>query len=124
MAQPVLDSLDGERFQMAARLAKAQATQDHLTDLKFLAHEMIERHAARYQVPPGSAWIKLDFAFAREALQCFDFDERNLPIGVARLAKGPLLPAIAIPVQPTPGDGPGLFQVMEILPLLFGEIDA
>src|SRR5438270_13937690 len=85
---------------------------------------MIERHAARYQVPPGSAWIKLDVAFAREALQRFDFDERNLPIGVARLAKGPLLPAIAIPVQPTPGDGPGLFQVMEILPLLFGEIDA
>jgi hypothetical protein len=46
MAQVLLDARDGQRFEVAARLAQSDAAQQDVAYGELAADEVIERHAA------------------------------------------------------------------------------
>src|SRR5205085_1974444 len=69
LAQAVLDPLEGQRFQMAARLAEADPSQHYFADFEFLPDQMIQRHTAGDQVPPCLTGLEGQL---RLALERFD----------------------------------------------------
>jgi hypothetical protein len=53
MTKAVFDTLDRQGFEVAARLAQANSTEHDFPHNELLLYEVIQRHAACRQVPPG-----------------------------------------------------------------------
>src|SRR5947209_5313812 len=124
MTEPVLDALRGQRLKMVARLAQADAAQDHIANLKRLSDEMVQRHAARHQVAAALARLKRDLALAAQRLDRLGLDQRHLPIRMAGLAERPFLPAIAIAEQSLAGDRLDFLDLSQVRALPLANINS
>ena len=114
MTKAVFDALDRQGFEVVARLAEADSPEHDFSDNELLVHEVIQRHAARRQVPSGLAGLERNLAFPFQRFNCFHFDEGDLSVRTAGLAESTLLIAIAIADKSAVGNGLDFKHLLQI----------
>jgi len=80
--------LTGERLQVAAGLAQADARTAHGADLKLASHERNERNPAGHEVATNIAWNEVEAMFKARRLHRLGLDQSEFEIPL-RLEKGP-----------------------------------
>ena len=94
-----------QAHEMRARFTQAQTPQPHHAHLELTAHEIIQAHPLRQQIPPRLRRRKLPPAFPRVGLQDLHLDQGH--IAPARpTGKGPNPPCITISFQSSSRERP------------------
>jgi hypothetical protein len=104
MAQCLDDRSSGDRFQMAARLAKSDPVQLDIADHEVAAHQVVERHAACHHVAASFSGLERNLVLARRGFNGFCFDQRQLEVGLG-LEERSLLQEVAVSLESGAGDG-------------------
>jgi len=94
-----------QRAEVRARLAQADAFQEHLADMEPTAYEVIERHPAGDDVAAARSRKKLDSRFARQRIDYLGLDEGDVATAarMAGIRSGPEV--IPIAFQTSSRDG-------------------
>src|SRR5450432_837472 len=80
MRQSLDYRLTGERLEVAARLAQADAANAHATDLELLADKRIQRNAACDEIAAAFAGSELETVLALRGFHRLGFDQREFEI--------------------------------------------
>jgi len=68
----------GQLFQIGAWVAQPGSEEAYRTHLKLAPYQVIQRHAARYQIPSGGSWIENNLFFTVQRLDSFDFNQSDI----------------------------------------------
>ena len=96
MHEAFLSAGDGEAFEVTAGFTEPQTTQTHLTDMEFLADQVIEGDPGRHQVAASLARQDLHLIVSSQGGDGFFLDESHLAIRLSRLAERAALLVITI----------------------------
>jgi hypothetical protein len=93
-----------QSLEMCTGFAEAKATHGDIPDPKFVADQVIERHAAGYDVTATRTRVQLDPKVALQGLDGLDFDQRHFAVRPGFLGVRPRLGEVTVSLQPFAGD--------------------